>query len=118
MTADEFTERVECIKAKVDAENLSKEQRKALMETEKDAVPRMKRYKEKLATMGTRNYYSKTDLDATFMRMQEDAMLNSQLKPGYNVQMSTENQFITNFGIYRRPTDTLIMINYLESFRL
>ena len=45
-------------------------------------------------------------------------MLNGQLKPGYNVQISTENQFITTFSIYRRPTDTLIMINYLESFRL
>lgn len=118
LTADEVTERVERIKAKVDAENLSKEERKALREMEKDAVPRMKRYKEQLATMGTRNSYSKTDPDATFMRMKEDAMLNGQLKPGYNVQMSTENQFITNFGIYQRPTDTLTMISYLESFRL
>ena len=117
LTADEVTERVERIKAKVDAKNLSKEERKALKEMEKDAVPRMKRYKEQLATMGTRNSYSKTDPDATFMRMKEDAMLNGQLKPGYNVQMSTENQFITNFGIYQRPTDTLTMIGYLESFR-
>ncbi len=117
LTADEVTERVERIKAKVDAKNLSKEERKALSEMENDAVPRMERYKEQLATMGTRNSYSKTDPDATFMRMKEDAMLNGQLKPGYNVQMSTENQFITNFGIYQRPTDTLTMIGYLESFR-
>ena len=117
LTADEVTERVERIKAKVDAKNLSKEERKALREMENDAVPRMERYKEQLATMGTRNSYSKTDPDATFMRMKEDAMLNGQLKPGYNVQMSTENQFITNFGIYQRPTDTLTMIGYLESFR-
>ena len=67
--------------------------------------------------MGCRNSYSKTDPDATFMRMKEDAMLNGQLKPGYNVQISTENQFITNFGIYQRPTDTLTMISYLESFK-
>ena len=117
LTADEVTERVERIKAKVDAKNLSKEERKALSEMENEAVPRMERYKEQLATMGTRNSYSKTDPDATFMRMKEDAMLNGQLKPGYNVQMSTENQFITNFGIYQRPTDTLTMIGYLESFR-
>ena len=117
LTADEVTERVERIKAKVDAKNLSKEERKALSEMENEAVPRMERYKEQLATMGTRNSYSKTDPDATFMRMKEDAMLNGQLKPGYNVQMSTENQFITNFGIYQRPTDTLTMISYLESFK-
>mgnify|MGYP000596264481 FL=1 len=117
LTAEEVAERVERIKEKVDAENLGKEERKALKQIETDAVPRMNRYKEQLETMGPRNSYSKTDPDATFMRMKEDAMLNGQLKPGYNVQISTENQFITNFGIYQRPTDTLTMISYLESFK-
>lgn len=117
LTAEEVAERVGRIKEKVDADNLSKEERKALKQIETDAVPRMNRYKEQLETMGSRNSYSKTDPDATFMRMKEDAMLNGQLKPGYNVQISTENQFITNFGIYQRPTDTLTMISYLESFK-
>ena len=117
LTAEEVARRVGRIKKKVDADNLSKEERKALRQIEPDAVPRMNRYKEQLETMGSRNSYSKTDPDATFMRMKEDAMLNGQLKPGYNVQISTENQFITNFGIYQRPTDTLTMISYLESFK-
>ena len=117
LTAEEVAERVERIREKVDADNLSKEERKALKQIETDSVPRMNRYKEQLETMGSRNSYSKTDPDATFMRMKEDAMLNGQLKPGYNVQISTENQFITNFGIYQRPTDTLTMISYLESFK-
>lgn len=117
LTAEEVAKRVERIKEKVDADNLSKEDCKALKQIETDAVPRMNRYKEQLETMGSRNSYSKTDPDATFMRMKEDAMLNGQLKPGYNVQISTEEQFITNFGIYQRPTDTLTMIGYLESFK-
>lgn len=117
LTSEEVAKRVERIREKVDADNLSKEERKALRQIETDAVPRMNRYKEQLETMGSRNSYSKTDPDATFMRMKEDAMLNGQLKPGYNVQISTENQFITNFGIYQRPTDTLTMISYLESFK-
>ena len=117
LTAEEVTKRVERIKEKVDADNLGKEERKALKQIETDSVPRMNRYREQLETMGSRNSYSKTDPDATFMRMKEDAMLNGQLKPGYNIQISTENQFITNFGIYQRPTDTLTMINYLESFK-
>ena len=117
LTAEEVTQRVERIRAKVDTDNMSKEERKALKHLETDAIPRMNRYKDQLATIGERNSYSKTDPDATFMRMKEDAMLNGQLKPGYNVQISTENQFITNFGIYQRPTDTLTMISYLESFR-
>lgn len=117
LTVEEVAKRVERIKEKVDADNLSKEERKALKQVETDAVPRMNRYKEQLENMGSRNSYSRTDPDATFMRMKEDAMLNGQLKPGYNVQISTENQFITNFGIYQRPTDTLTMIDYLESFK-
>ena len=117
LTAEEVTKRVERIKEKVDADNLGKEERKALKQIETDSVPRMNRYKEQLETMGSRNSYSKTDPDATFMRMKEDAMLNGQLNPGYNIQISTENQFITNFGIYQRPTDTLTMISYLESFK-
>lgn len=117
LTVEEVANRVERIKAKVGKENMSKEESKAIKQIETDAVPRMKRYKEQLVTMGSRNSYSKTDHDATFMRMKEDAMLNGQLKPCYNVQISTENQFITNFGIYQRPTDTLTMIDYLESFR-
>ena len=117
LTAEEVTKRVERIREKVDADNLSKEERKALKQIETDSVPRMNRYRGQLETMGPRNSYSKTDPDATFMRMKEDAMLNGQLKPGYNVQISTENQFITNFGIYQRPTDTLTMISYLESFK-
>ena len=117
LTAEEVTSRVERLKTKVDAAKLSKEERKGLKQIETDAVPRMERNREQLATMGTRNSYSKTDPDATFMRMKEDAMLIGQLKPGYNVHISTENQFITNFGICQRAADTLTMISYLEAFR-
>lgn len=67
--------------------------------------------------MKNRNSYSKTDEEATFMRMKEDAMLNGQLKPGYNIQISTENQFITHYDIYQRPTDTLTLIPFWNSLK-
>ena len=60
---------------------------------------------------------SKTDKDATFMRMKEDHMKNGQLKPAYNVQISTENQFITHFGIYQNSNDTRTFIDYLKGFQ-
>jgi len=41
-----------------------------------------------------RNSYSKTDKDATFMRMKEDAMKNGQLKPSYNVQHGVDSEYI------------------------
>jgi hypothetical protein len=50
------------------------------------------------------------------MRMKEDAMNNGQTKPGYNLQIATEHQFITDFGVFHNPTDTLTMIPFLTSF--
>ena len=45
-----------------------------------------RKYEEQLTIMGEdRNSYSKTDHDATFMRMKEDHMRNGQLKPAYNM---------------------------------
>jgi hypothetical protein len=44
-------------------------------------------------------------------------MGNGQLKPAYNAQISTENQFITNFGMYQNPGDTSTLIPYLDSFK-
>jgi transposase len=64
------------------------------------------KYEQQEAILGERNSYSKTDADATFMRMKEDHMKNGQLKPGYNVQISTSNQFIVNYTIHPNPTDT------------
>ena len=64
------------------------------------------KYEQQEIILGERNSYSKTDTDATFMRMKEDHMKNGQLKPGYNVQISTSNQFIVNYTIHPNPTDT------------
>lgn len=66
----------------------------------------IEKYERQEAILGERNSFSKTDTDATFMRMKEDHMLNGQLKPGYNVQVSTSNQFIVNYTIHSNPTDT------------
>lgn len=87
---------------------------KSLKVIREDFLPRLAKYKEQNETFGDRNSYSKTDRDATFMRMKEDHMKNGQLKPGYNVQMATENQFILFYTIHQRPTDTRCFIPHLE----
>ncbi len=71
------------------------------------------KYERQEAVLGQRNSYSKTDTDATFMRMKEDHMKNGQLKPGYNVQISTSNQFIVNYTIHPNPTDTTTLKSHL-----
>lgn len=97
-------------------EQLSKQHKKQLKNLESDALPRMQRYEDDLETLGDRNSYSKTDKDATFMRMKEDHMKNGQLKPAYNIQISTEKQFITNFSIHQRPGDPATLIPHMEQF--
>ena len=122
LTAREMEERtgriLEKMKEKeVNGEHaLDKPQRKAVEKVAKESVGKMREYEEKLDTLGERNSYSKTDPDATFMRMKEDAMNNGQTKPGYNIQIATENQYITNYGIYWRPTDQGTLIPFMTTF--
>ena len=77
---------------------------------------KLNEYDNRLEQVGERNSMSKTDPDATFMRMKEDAMNNGQTKPGYNLQIATENQFITDFALFPNPTDTLTFIPFMKSF--
>jgi transposase len=62
-----------------------------------------------------RSSYSKTDPDATFMRMKEDHMKNGQLKPAYNVQLSTNNQFIVSYSLHQKTTDVNTLIDHLST---
>lgn len=118
LTADDMARRAENILNKMDGEGISdRKMRKAVEKVRTEKAPKMREYEEKLEILGNRNSYSKTDPDATFMRMKEDAMNNGQTKPGYNIQISTENQYITNYGIFWRPTDQGTLIPFLESFK-
>lgn len=72
-----------------------------------DLLTRWEDYEKKLFTMGnTRNSYSKTDPDATFMHMKEDHMRNGQLKPGYNVQIAVNSEYITGVAAFSNRTDS------------
>ena len=61
-------------------------EKKLSKETEK-----LIKYEVQEEILAGRNSYSKTDTDATFMRMKDDTLL-----PAYNVMISTENQFVLN----------------------
>ena len=118
LTAEEMAKRADNILNRMDEAGMSdKKMRKAVEKVRTEKASKMREYEEKLKTLGDRNSYSKTDPDATFMRMKEDAMNNGQTKPGYNIQIATESQFITNYGIFWRPTDQGTLIPFLESFK-
>lgn len=90
---------------------------KQLKRLEDEYLPRLAKYEKQLQTLGDRNSYSKTDEDATFMRLKDDHMKNGQLKPAYNSQISTENQFITHYSIHQTAGDTTTLIQHLEDFQ-
>lgn len=123
-TPETLTEIVDELKSALDKEpgTKDKEKKKAFREKKRE-IKELEAHRDKLVeydnhleTLEGRNSYSKTDPDATFMRMKEDAMNNGQTKPGYNLQIGTENQFITNFALYPNPTDTLTYIPFLKTF--
>lgn len=114
MNTEEFQRRLDNIVEKI--EKVPSEIQKEIKKISKESLPKIKEYERHKEILQERGSYSKTDQDATFMRMKEDYMGNGQLKPGYNVQISTENQYITHYGIYQKPGDTTTLIDYLESF--
>ena len=77
-------------------------------------MARLKKYNKYLHILGSRNSFAKTDTDATFMRMKEDAMKNGQLKPAYNIQCGTDSEFITWATVGPQPTDTTTLIPFLQ----
>lgn len=81
-----------------------------------ELLERIHRYEKDLEIMGPdRNSYSKTDPDATFMRMKEDHMRNGQLKPGYNLQFAVNSEYITGLEVYADRTDTKTLIPFLKA---
>ena len=84
------------------------------LETLESYIEKLKEYDQKLHICGERNSYSKTDIDATFMRMKEDAMMNGQLKPAYNLQHGVDSEYVTWLDISPRPTDTRTLIPFLK----
>jgi transposase len=64
-----------------------------------------------------RNNYSKTDVDATFMRMKDDHMRNSQLKPGYNVQLAVDSEYIVAVDIFQDRNDVWTLVPFLDAMK-
>lgn len=80
-------------------------------------LKRFKKYIKQLHLCGKRNSYSKTDIDATFMRMKEDYMKNGQLKPAYNVQFGVDSEYVVWVMAGPQPADTTTLIPFLNEIR-
>lgn len=118
ITAEKVKATVERIDAALrDKPDASKKVKARVAYAKKNWPEALEKYAKQEQTLNGRNSYSKTDPDATFMRMKEDHMGNGQLKPGYNVQVSSSNQYVVDYTIHPNPTDTTTLIPHLAQIK-
>ena len=78
---------------------------------------KLKEYAFKINTCGNRNSYSKTDKDATFMRIKKDYMGNDQLLPAYNIQVGVADEYIAVVDVNSYRSDMDCFIPLMEKFK-
>ena len=92
--------------------------RQALKKLESNCQPRLEKYEEQTKVLAGRNSYSKTDPDATCMRMKEDRGAERPwAKPAYNVQLGTEGQFIVGYSVHNKSSDPICLIEHLDGLK-
>ena len=114
--ADKVTKTIDSINEALKDKPVDKKVKQKLNYAKKNWPDNLDKYEDQQDILGPRNSFSKTDPDATFMRMKDDHMMNGQLKAAYNWQMSTSGQYIVNYDIYHNPTDTLTLSHHLDQY--
>lgn len=113
--AEKVNQTIDTINAALKDKEVAKGVKQKLNYAKKHWPAALDKYDEQEKIIGEhRSSYSKTDKDATFMRMKEDHMKNGQLKPAYNLQISTNNQYIASYSVHQNTTDTNTLIDHLS----
>lgn len=108
---------IEAINKALEGKKVDPKKKQKLKYAQKQWPKKLKEYAQKEKQFNGRSSYSKTDPDATFMRMKDDHMGNGQLKAAYNLQASTQNQFITNYSLHQSTTDTNTLKSHCDEFK-
>jgi transposase len=96
----------------------NKSAKQALKKLEKDCLPRLEKYEHQTETLAGRRSYSKTDPDATCMKMKEDRGAEKAWpKPAYNIQIGTEGQYIVGYSVHNNGGDPNCLIEHMEGVR-
>jgi transposase len=114
--ADKIEATINQINEALQGKEIDKKIKNKLSYGKKNWPANASRYEQQEAILNGRNSYSKTDTDASFMRMKDDLMQNGQLRANYNVQVSTNNQFISNYTVGQTTTDTTLFKAHIKDF--
>jgi len=119
--SDKVAATIDSINEALQGKEIDKKVKQKLNYAKNNWPSNMAKYQKQEAILKGRNSYSKTDPDATFMRMKDDHMQNGQLKPGYNLQASTNNQYLTNYTLAQTTADTTTLkehlANHIENYQ-
>ena len=115
--ADKVEKTIEQINEALKDKPVSKQVKQKLNYAKNNWSSNLKKYAEQEKILNERNSYSKTDTDASFMKMKEDHMRNGQLKPAYNFQISTNNQYIVNYSLHQTTADTTTLEEHTEIYK-
>ena len=115
INAEKVKQTIEKIDKALENKKVDKKVKQKLNYAKKNWPENLDKYDRYEKKLGNRKSLSKTDPDATFMRMKEDHMLNGQLKPGYNWQISTQNQYILDYTIHQDLADTSTLETHVDS---
>lgn len=114
---EKVAQTIDAINEALKGKSIDKQVKQKLNYGEKNWAANLRKYQMQESILGERGSYSKTDPDATFMRMKDDHMGNGQLKAGYNVQWSTQDQFILHYSLHQDTTDTRTLIPHYKQLQ-
>lgn len=115
LTAEDVVEELEKMREEVEKLTDNKVKKKLLIVEKKllKETEKLIKYENQEEILAGRNSYSKTDTDATFMRMKDETLL-----PAYNVMISTENQFVINYSIHQNASDSNLLVDHMKKFEI
>jgi transposase len=114
INAEKVSQAIEKIDRALSGKEVDKKVKQKLNYAKRKWPEALDKYDTYEQQMGERSSLSRTDPDATFMRMKDDHMLNGQLKPAYNWQISTQNQYILGYTLHQTTTDTATLPVHME----
>ena len=115
INAEQVAATIDKINEALQGKEIDKKVKQKLNYAKKNWPVNLAKYKKQETILQGRNSYSKTDNDATFMRMKDDHMQNGQLKPAYNIQASTNNQYLTNYTLAQTTADTTTLKEHVNN---
>lgn len=111
--ADEISKKIQEIADKKKAKEIASLGKKL----NREYLPKLQMYEAQEKILGKRNSYSRTDPDATFIKLKSNGFGNKELKAAYNIQLGTEDQFIINYSVHQNASDSTTMITHLEKLK-